>query len=225
MARKKQKSKSKSTKVQPSIETVREKREKLRQEAATERRNQNRLLVGFGVVLVLLAGGLVYAAVRPQIGVANELSFPSQGNNHIEYGQPSPIAYNSTPPNSGPHYGGLAQWAVHEEPIRYEQLIHNMEDGGVIIYYQCEEDCPELAEQLRDSAQPYIDAGRHVAVVPNRPEYTVGNGQTIHEDMEAKIALTAWTKVLKMDEYDADAINQFIVRYEGIDNHNAVASR
>lgn len=94
-----------------------------------------------------------------------------------------------------------------------------MEDGGVIVYYQCEEACPELIEQLTESVEPYINAGRHVIMVPNQPERTVGGGQPLHQDMGAKIALTAWTKVLKLDEYDAAVIDHFIRRYEGIDHH------
>lgn len=217
MARKTKKSKGSKTRETPM--SARERRQRAHAEAARERTNQNRLLIGSAAFLVCMIGFFFYLNSRTQAGVVGEQTFESQGNSHVEFGQRSPVAYNSTPPNSGPHYGGLAAWQVHEDPIRYEQLIHNMEDGGVIVYYQCEEECPALVDQLTESVEPYINGGRHVVLVPNDPEWTIGDSQPLHQDMGAKIALTAWTKVLKLDEYDADQIEAFIRRYEGIDNH------
>jgi hypothetical protein len=94
-----------------------------------------------------------------------------------------------------------------------------MEDGGVIIYYQCPEGCPEMVEQLKEIVQPYISAGRHVVLAPNDPNWSINGGQPLHKDMGARIALTAWTRILKMDEVDEDAIRAFIQRYVGIDHH------
>lgn len=205
--------------------SARERREMVRNEAAKERSNQNRVLIGAAAFLVVAIAGFIYLGTRTVQGVAGELTYESMGNSHIQYGQRSPVAYNSTPPNSGPHYGNLAAWDIHEDPIRYELLIHNMEDGGVVVYYQCEDDCPELVEQLTESVQPYVSAGRHVVMAPNRPDWTAGGGDPLHEDMGAKIVLTAWTKVLKLDEYDAEQIESFIRRYEGIDHHARVVSR
>jgi hypothetical protein len=52
------------------------------------------------------------------------------GNQHIDVPQTFDD-YNSTPPTSGPHYGQLAAWGVHEQPLPNELQIHNLEDGGV----------------------------------------------------------------------------------------------
>ena len=151
--------------------------------------------------------------------VAGEVTYVMQGNIHIEQGETSPVAYNSTPPTSGPHYPNIVAWQVYEEPFAYEQLIHNLEDSGVLIYYQCAEPCPALFQQLSDFAQPYIDAGRHVAVVPNDPSWTTAAGVHPHADMGAPIAVVAWQKLLKLDEFDGDKMAQFIEAYEGIDHH------
>lgn len=209
--------KAKNTRQTP--QTARQRRQEALAEAAKQRRNQNALLIGSGVFLLLIIAFFLYLNFRSQPGVSGELEFESQGNNHIEFGSPSPIAYNSIPPTSGPHYAGLRQWQIYDEPIRYEEMVHNMEDGGVIVYYQCEEECPELVEQLTEIVQPYIDRGQHVAMLPNQPGWSINNGQSLHEDIGAPIVLTAWTKMLKLDEFDAERIESFIRRYEGIDNH------
>jgi hypothetical protein len=198
----------------------RPKRQELREIAARRQRNNNLMLLGGGILIVGLVILVIAINIRNTLPVGDEQTFPTQGNTHIAQGSVSPVAYNSTPPTSGPHYPGLAAWAVYSEPIRYEQLIHNMEDGGVLVYYQCEDGCPELVEQLRSVVAPYIDSGRHVVMSPNDPTWAVENGQPFQQDMGARIALTAWQKLDKFDEFDADRIRSFIERYEGIDHHN-----
>lgn len=187
--------------------------------ARRDRRNQNMLLMGVAGAIVAVIGLVVYLNVRAQAPIAGEDSFPTQGNSHIEYGTLSPVAYNSMPPSSGPHYGNLAAWNIYDEPIRYEQLIHNLEDGGVIVYYQCEEECPELVDQLTETVEPFLRVSRHVVMAPNDPTWTVSGSQPLHQDMGASIAVVAWQRVLKLDEYDHDTIRTFIEKYEGIDHH------
>ncbi len=194
-------------------------RQELKEIAAKRRFRQNLYIYGGGAVLVAIVALVIYVNIRNTAPVGEEESFASQGNTHIQQGSASPIDYNSTPPTSGPHYPGLAPWDIYNEPIRYEQVVHNMEDGGVIVYYQCEDGCPELRAQLSDVVQPYLDRGRHVLMMPNDPNWTGFGSQSAHRDMEARIALTAWQRLDKFDEFDADRIRAFIDRYEGIDHH------
>lgn len=201
--------------------TSRPSRRELREIAAKRQRNSNLMLIGGGIVLAVIVGLILYANFRSTMPVGEEESLPTLGNTHIPQGSTSPIEYNSTPPTSGPHYPGLAPWAIYREPIRYEQLLHNMEDGGVVIYYQCEDDCPELVDQLDAFARPLIAAGRHLVVVRNDPTWTgdAGSATPLHKDMGARIALVAWQRIDKFDEFDEARIQTFFDRYEGIDHH------
>ncbi len=194
-------------------------KEQLRAAAAAKRRRQTLLLSGAGalvVVLALVLVGVGWARSRPVVG---EQVFPSQGNLHIALGSVSPVTYNSIPPTSGPHYENLAAWGIQTEPVRYEHLIHNLEDGGVVIYYQCADGCPALVAELEAVVEPFLRAGRRVVLARNDPTWTIGSGYTPHQDMGAPIALTAWRRLLLMDTVDAATIGTFIERYEGIDNH------
>ena len=194
-------------------------RQELKEEAARRRRRQNLFVAAGGAALVVLVGLVIYLNVRNSMPSGEEETFPTQGNTHIAQGSASPIEYNSTPPTSGPHYPGLAPWDIYDQPVRYEQVVHNMEDGGVIVYHQCQDDCPELKRQLADLVQPYISAGRHVLMMPNAPEWAAFGSLSTHKDMEARIGLTAWQRLDKFDEFDAQRIRAFIERYEGIDHH------
>ena len=194
-------------------------RQEVKEIAAKRRLRQNLYIYGGGAILIAIVALVIYVNIQNTAPVGEEESFASQGNTHIQQGSASPIDYNSTPPTSGPHYPGLAPWDIYDEPIRYEQVVHNMEDGGVIVYYQCEDSCPELREQLAGVVQPYLDSGRHVLMMPNDPNWTGFGSQSAHRDMEARIALTAWQRLDKFDEFDAGRIRAFIDRYEGIDHH------
>lgn len=196
-------------------------KQSIRAQVAQRRRNQNLILAGVGAVFVLFIGLIVYLNARSAQPVTGETVLASQGNNHIEFGSPSPVAYNSTPPTSGPHYGNLVGWGVYNEPQRYEHLVHNLEDGGVVVYYQCPDGCPEVVQQLTELVQPYIDQGRHVVLVPNDPNWSINGSQPLQQDMDSLIAITAWQRILKLDEVDSGAIRTFIERYEGIDHHVA----
>lgn len=191
----------------------------IRAQVAQRRRKQNMMLAAVGVVLLLLIGFVIYQNVRSAQAVAGETALASQGNTHIDFGSPSPVTYNSIPPTSGPHYGNLVGWGIHADPQRYEHLVHNLEDGGVVIYYQCPEGCPEMVQELEALVRPYIDQGKHIVLVPNDPAWSINGGPPLHQDMEARIALTTWQRILKLDEVDSGKIRAFIQRYEGIDHH------
>jgi hypothetical protein len=191
----------------------------LREAAERKQRRQNMLWAAGAVALVLLIVAGVALGWRNAQPVVGETTFAAQGNTHIPLGSTSPVAYNSVPPTSGPHYENLAGWGRQPEPVRYEHLIHNLEDGGVVIYYQCPEGCPELVDELEAVLEPYFAAGRHVVLTPNDPEFRIGASAPLHGTMDARIALTAWRKQLLLDEVDAETIRTFIERYEGIDNH------
>jgi hypothetical protein len=194
-------------------------RKELRAAAARRRRNTNLMLIGGGVLLAGLVGLIIYLNIRSTLPVGAEESLSTLGNAHIEQGALSPIAYNSTPPTSGPHYGGLVPWGVYREPQRYEQLIHNLEDGGVVIYYQCAEECLDLVGELESLADFYLSRNQRIVLLPNDPTWTGEGTVPLHQDMESRIAVTAWQTIDKFDAFDADRIRQFVERYEGIDHH------
>lgn len=170
---------------------------------------------------VILPPDIEAAVLARYEPVAGETLEPMQGNIHIGNNETTPIPYLSVPPTSGPHFPNIAPWQIFaaDQPWRYEQLVHNLEDAGIVIYYQCADGCPDLVAQLEELAQPLIDSGRHVLVAPNDPTWTLPNGEQPHQDMGAPIAVAAWRHLLKLDAFDADQINAFIDAFEGIDHH------
>ncbi|PWB78249.1 MAG: hypothetical protein C3F08_08975 [Candidatus Methylomirabilota bacterium] len=121
---------------------------------------------------------------------------------HVPPDIPHP-PYNSDPPTSGPHAPGLARWGVYSDPVPKELQVHNLEDGGVVIQYSCQ-DCPDLVKKLTAIAERYD----RTILAP-------------YPGLDRKIALTAWGSIDKFDEFDETRIVTFIKYHIGIDHHGA----
>jgi hypothetical protein len=166
---------------------------------AQRRRRQWALGGGVVVVAAVVVGYFAYRAVADLPGT----SVPDLGNAHIQTPQELHRPYNSEPPTSGPHLPYLAPWGIHTEPIPKELQVHNLEDGGVMVQYNCASDCPDLVEKLKAIVQGYSD---RVILAP-------------YPGMKTRIALTAWTRLDTFDQFDGSRIKRFIEAYRGIDHH------
>jgi Protein of unknown function (DUF3105) len=80
-----------------------------------------------------------------------------------------------------------------------------MEHASAIIWYNCEagglsdDECNEMIDGLRDSYEDLLrgQAGGGLLII-NNPE------------MEHFLAVTSWTRLLTLDEFDEAAIDEFI---------------
>lgn len=154
-----------------------------------------------------------YAAIALVAGAAGLLGYtwatkgmpgqavPTLGNQHIPSVNTPHIPYNSDPPTSGPHVTQVARWGIHNEPIAKELQLHNLEDGGVVVQYNCK-DCGELVRKLERIVSPYS----HTILAP-------------YPGMDSRIALTAWGRIDKFNEFDEKRIARFIEAYIGKDHH------
>jgi hypothetical protein len=149
------------------------------------------------VVVAAVVGYFAYRATADLPGV----KMPDQGNVHLRTATDAHEPYNSDPPTSGPHLPYIAPWGVHTRPIQPELQVHNLEDGGVLVQYSC--DCPELVAKLRDVVQRY---DKQVILAP-------------YPQMKSRIALTAWTRIETLSDFDEARIRRFIEAYRGIDHH------
>src|SRR5688572_20987347 len=68
-------------------------------------------------------------------------SFPSEGQEHVPVG--TPIVYRTDPPTSGPHYPDPWPGGFYSKPVDAPYLVHSMEHGAVIIYYNDQVDKPQ----------------------------------------------------------------------------------
>src|SRR5213080_1300266 len=160
-----------------------------RQTRSRSRMSRRQRLVLTTTAVVVVAAGVGYLAYRAVADLPG-VQMPSQGNVHIAKEDSPHEPYNSDPPTSGPHLPYIAPWGVHTRPIVRELQVHNLEDGGVVVQYNCE--CPDLVAKLKAIVDKYE---RHVVLAP-------------YPGMKHKIALTAWTRLDTLDELDEGRVTR-----------------
>ncbi len=94
-----------------------------------------------------------------------------------------PLCYTSNPPTSGPHSSTPMPFKVLDNPAPKENLLHNMEHGGVVIWYNTTDQA--AIDQLKSIANDNIDRRRFVVMT----QYTEMEPETI--------AITSWTRLDK----------------------------
>jgi hypothetical protein len=147
---------------------------------------------------------------------------PLQGNLHIASPGAPHVPYNSDPPTSGPHVRWTAKWGAHKAPIPLEVQVHNLEDGGVVVQYNCSAaPCPDLVAKLDALVINPELLARPQGVILHDNQKILRLVVAPHSTMKHKIALTAWGRIDTMDHYDAARILRFITTYIGIDHHPA----
>lgn len=174
-------------------------RRRRRQEEKRRKKSSAMALPLIGLSVVVLAGGwFVNQMMKSSVGTA----IPVQPTYHLSTPSAPHHPYNSLPPTSGPHLGSIARWGIHQVPIPDEVQVHNLEDGGVMVQYNCES-CDGLVRKLEQIVHRY---DKHVVLAP-------------YPRLDKKIALTAWGRIEKFDEFDEKQIIRFIEAYKGIDHH------
>lgn len=167
----------------------------------SERRNK-RLLLAF-VILVIVGSSTALAVAALLAPEKNEVRIlPDMGHRHVQTRLASE-AYLTRPPTSGPHIPEEANWGEHAATLSDSAQLHALEQGGVILHYNCPDGCPETLDALRSILN---DAGADRIILH---PYT---------NMDHRIAVTAWTRLLALDDVDRDLIMNFIEDYRGIDH-------
>lgn len=68
--------------------------------------------------------------------------------NHVPVG--TTVEWTSNPPAIGPHYPMWARWnrTYADPPLERGYWLHNLEHGGVVLLYRCEDPCPDVVQGL-----------------------------------------------------------------------------
>jgi len=141
----------------------------------------------FVLVLAGCGGGIL-------LDTEDIVEFPDEGRLHVAEG--TPITYNTDPPTSGTHYPVPQDGGFYTREILPGYLVHSMEHGAIIIYYnstvtQAQQD------EIRNILTPHLGNFATVIALPrNDPDYA--------------IILTAWSHWQRLRTYDSNKIRDFI---------------
>jgi hypothetical protein len=171
------------------------------------------LLVGVILVVLVL---LFSSGPNANAGTTQ----PDDGSSHVTDGatcraNPSSCGvagapYSSTPGTSGPHWNNPTSWGVYTTPQNESQVIHNLEHGGIVIWYDPDAlDAGGIAE-LADYVDRQVSAG-----ISGRFKFMLSPWDGA-DPLGGAIAVTAWRNLLELDEVDLGAIDAFASEHYGM---------
>lgn len=177
-------------------------RREQRRARARQQRVKSKFIQGGLIVVALLAFGYAgWLILRPQVGEA----VPVLSSGHVSEGEPLNIT-GADPPTSGDHYASpLPAKFYHETdlaglpPNPDGYLIHNLEHGYIIFWYNCAlvEDCDALKSQI----QSVMDETNGVKLIAFP-----------RDTLEAPVVMTSWGRKQVFDVFDPDAARTFVKR-------------
>jgi hypothetical protein len=171
-------------------------------------------IVGVAVLLGLGSGDPSPSEVREKLVAAGCTlrSVEAQKGEHT-LGPDDTFEWNTDPPTSGPHFGfdqnqnnGTVIWGAYTEPVQLARIVHNLEHGGIYIFYGDDVADPVVAE-----LRAFYENHRNGTVLAPLPK------------LGDQIALGAWVSsseedergyLAKCDAFDEEAFSAFFSAFQ-----------
>lgn len=178
------------------------KRTQRRLQAERQRRAAMLRWGALGVVGLALLGFLIWSGVRPATAMGDEV--PVSSRDHVANGSALP-AYPSDPPAGGPHYPSTYTAGFYTEadaenlPKEHAgYLVHNLEHGYIIFWYNCAADPSVDCEALQAGIKQVMGEFNNRKVIgfpwPSQSE---------------PLVMTSWGRIMRLNGLDLDAMRRF----------------
>lgn len=175
------------------------------------------LIVPVAVALALLSAACGSSgdaspdvALPPGEGVCNVRHVESPPASAYHEEQCSELAYTTNPPSGGDHYGVWAAFQSYDVPVRPGFLVHSLEHGAVVFWYDCPEGCAdEVAEVEAFIAALPVDPVCEPSPVDRRAVLVP------YPELESRWAASAWGFALTADCFERDAFSAFYSEHVG----------
>jgi len=152
---------------------------------------------GLGLALLAVIGFMVWQGIRPAAGEA----IPEMASSPHIPTDTDPGEYNSDPPTSGLHYAGEAEAGFYDTniytyPAGY--LVHNLEHGYVIFWYNCDLLSETECSALKGQIQTVMDdlGGTKLIAYP-------------WPSLDVPVAMTSWGRLQKFETFDVAQAQAF----------------
>ena len=188
-----------------STKSKKSSRRERRREQRAQQERKSRLIRTAAIAAVVLGAAYVgFLLFRPTMGQVVETTGEA---NHIPETSPPP-QYSTNPPTSGPHYATTLQAGFYDQnsqpvltqPFAIANLVHNLEHGYVIFWYNCGilgDECEPTKASLRTLFED-VNTLKVIAWPLPNTDYPV--------------VATSWGRILPMETYDAGVAAEFIQR-------------
>jgi hypothetical protein len=132
-----------------------------------------------------------------------------KGGSATHFPECSDIEYSMSPPVFGDHYPIWAAYKTYDYPVPLGYLVHDLEHGAVVFFYDCDDGCPDevadvqkVIDALPSDPRCSEDVRVQVVLVP-RP------------GLGARWAASAWGYSISADCFDPALFRQFYDNHHG----------
>ena len=173
---------------------------------------RGRLARGATLLLAALLAALLTAMLAAACGGSSigddprlqqfDDEFTTAGQQHYPNGSPVRIDYATTPPYGGPHWTHPLRCGIYEQEQRFESMVHTMEHGAIVLYYQPLVVAADTVGEMRVAAAELLREGARLILTPST---RIG----------VPVAMASWGRLMLMDDFEADTLRAFIDAFEG----------
>lgn len=180
-------------------------RESIREQRRKKERQSKMIKWGILAAIGLaVLGFLIYQGTRPVTAAEGEVVQVGRYDHVPEGSNTGP--YPTDPPAGGLHYALDYEPGFYNEadivnlPKNYEgYLVHNLEHGYVIFWYNCAADPNFDCEGMKQTVRKIMDtAGTHELIAFPWPS------------QKEPLVLTSWGRILRLDRADENLMREFI---------------
>jgi hypothetical protein len=149
------------------------------------------------IVLLVLSLSLDLNSIGEKVSVMPDRSHVPQNT--------VPGPYNTNPPTSGRHYAehltsGFFDVNTYANPEGF--LVHNLEHGYVIFWYNCEiinhDQCTQLKGEIKGVMEK---AAMNKVIAYPWPS------------IDTPVVITSWGRMLRMEKFDPDLAYKYVTKY------------
>lgn len=154
-------------------------------------------LLAAALVLAACGGGGIHDDPRLQ---QFDDEFTTAGQAHYPAG--SEVTYATTPPYGGAHWTIPLRCGIYEQEQRFEPMVHTMEHGAIVLYYQPLAVDADTVGAMRVAASQLLSEGRRMILTPST---RIG----------VPVAMASWGRLMLMDDFEEDTLRAFLDAFEG----------
>lgn len=150
--------------------------------------------VFYGIIAFIMAGVVGFFVLQkepPQARLGIEQA--DEGREHIA--EDAKATYKAKIPTSGPHASPV-RWQAYDMQIPNENIVHNMEHGGIIVSYRPDTDTATIQKLKELLYPPYTVKEFTPTKVILMPR----------ADQEKPLLLTSWNRLMELDAYDQQTV-------------------
>ena len=156
------------------------------------------LVVTVGALIAVACGGGGASFDDPRLAEFDD-DFTSSGQGHLNSG--ARFDYPTIPAYGGPHSGNLLPCSVYSDEQSQERILHTMEHGAVIIFFQPDVAAGDDITQIRQLGTELLREGNRIIVVPNRL-------------LTNPIVIASWARLLPLQSFEDATIRAFVDAFE-----------